>query len=79
MKDKIMQLLRRFVRERRQQSTVDTEVGVKHFRLTKYDGDPPRPGEDKAPVEIIQGGDGLPTRVWRRINGKLQEVSHAQS
>ena len=51
------------------------DVQVTHWRVTKYDGDPPRPDEDKVPVEIIQGGDGIPTRIWRRIGGKMVEVT----
>lgn len=33
------------------------------WRLEKYDGDPPKPGEKKLPVEVIEGGDGRPTVV----------------
>lgn len=43
--------------------TPPVELKVKRWRLAKYDGDPPKPGEHKEPVEIIEGGDDIPTRV----------------
>lgn len=36
-------------------------TGVKHWKLEKFDGELPQPGENKLPVEVIEGGDGLPT------------------
>ena len=42
------------------------KVSVRRWVLEKFDGDPPQPGEDKLPVEVIEGGDGLPTVVKRR-------------
>jgi hypothetical protein len=33
------------------------------YRLDKYDGDAPRPGESKVPFEVIEGGDDMPTVV----------------
>lgn len=36
-------------------------MDVKHWKLEKFDGDPPQPGEHKLPLEVIEGGDGLPT------------------
>ncbi len=48
------------------------DVRCKRFRLVKWDGPPPEPGEDKEPLEIIEGGDGLETRVvWLR--GQTQD------
>lgn len=46
------------------------------FQLRKWDGDPPKPGEDKPPVEIITFGDGIPTTINMLDNGRLvaQEV-----
>lgn len=41
-------------------------IGVKHFQVVKFDGDPPAPGEKKEPAEIIEGGDDIPTRVTYR-------------
>ena len=35
------------------------------WRLEKFDGEPPLPGENKLPVEIIEGGDNKPTTVRR--------------
>jgi len=61
--------------EAAQRETLQAEIEVTHFRVTKYDGDPPKPDENKMPVEIIQGGAGIPTRVWRRIDGKMVEVT----
>lgn len=49
--------------------------GVKHWRLDKYDGDPPQDGEEKAPVEYIEGGDGLPTRRYVLRDGSFSETS----
>lgn len=37
-------------------------VGVKRFKLEKFDGDK-HPGDGKRPIEIMTGGDGQPTRV----------------
>lgn len=34
---------------------------VEKWRLVKYEGDAPAPGEHKTPIEIIEGGDGQPT------------------
>ena len=42
------------------------DVSVRRWVLEKFDGDPPKPGENKLPVEVIEGGDGLPTVVKRR-------------
>lgn len=42
--------------------SVKPAFGVKEWRLDKYEGDPPQPGETKLPFEYITGGDGLPTR-----------------
>lgn len=53
------------------------EIGVKRWRLNKYVGDPPKPGEDKEPFEIIEGGDGLPTRVVHRRVGAAPPESYA--
>jgi len=53
------------------------EVKVQSFTLRKYEGDPPKLGEDKEPFEIIEGGDDRPTVVKRKINGLWQEVPHA--
>ena len=33
------------------------------WELRKYEGEAPRPGEHKEPIEIITGGDNLPTLV----------------
>jgi hypothetical protein len=44
----------------------DLIIGVKHFQVVKFDGDPPPPGEKKEPAEIIEGGDDVPTRVTYR-------------
>lgn len=41
---------------------VSPRATVKEWRLDKYDGDPPQPGEHKLPIEYITGGDELPTR-----------------
>jgi len=83
MKEKLRQWLRSLRGKTGAAPTQTDEAGVNvevtHFRLTKYEGDPPQPGEEKEPIEIIQGGDNLPTRVWRRINGKMVEVTHDQS
>lgn len=45
---------------------IDTSgAGIKtEFTLEKFDGDKV-PGDGKEPVEIIQGGDGLPTFLIR--------------
>lgn len=43
-------------------------TGVKEWRLDKFDGDPPGPGETKIPVEYITGGDELPTRRFVRVS-----------
>ena len=45
------------------------DVQCKRFRLVKWDGAPPEPGEEKEPLEIIEGGDGLETRVVFRRDG----------
>lgn len=37
----------------------EVEVTVNHWRLEKFEGDPPHDG--KLPIEVIEGGDGLPT------------------
>lgn len=34
---------------------------VVSWKLEKFDGDPPQPGEHKLPVEIIRGGKDRPT------------------
>lgn len=33
------------------------------WKLEKFDGEAPLPGEHKLPVEVIEGGDDLPTVV----------------
>ena len=44
-----------------------TKISVtRRWRLEKFDGDPPKEGEHKEPVEIIEGGDDIPTRVVYR-------------
>ena len=35
------------------------------WRLEKFEGDPPAPGDEKRPFEIIEGGDDLLTRRLR--------------
>lgn len=42
---------------------------VQRWRLVKWDGDPPAPGEAKEPIEVIEGGDDVPTRVVFRRAG----------
>lgn len=49
--------------------SVTPRVTVKRWRIVKYEGDPPREGEDKEPFEIIEGGDGIGTRVIFRRPG----------
>lgn len=44
-------------------------TGVKHWRVTKYEGEPPRAGEHKDPFEIVEGGDDIETRVIFRRPG----------
>lgn len=44
-------------------------VGVKRWQIAKYEGDPPRAGEQKQPFEIIEGGDDIDTRVIFRRPG----------
>lgn len=36
---------------------------IVRWRLEKFDGEPPQPGELKTPVEVITGGDGIPTVI----------------
>lgn len=42
---------------------------VQRWRLVKWDGDPPAADETKEPIEIIEGGDDIPTRVVFRRPG----------
>ncbi len=42
---------------------------VQRWRLVKYDGDPPAAGDTKEPIEIIEGGDDIATRVVFRRPG----------
>lgn len=36
---------------------------VVRWRLEKFDGDPPKPGEKKEPIEVIEGGDDIKPRI----------------
>jgi len=33
------------------------------WRLVKWEGEPPKEGEQKEPLEVIEGGDDIPIRV----------------
>jgi hypothetical protein len=33
------------------------------WRLVKWEGEPPKEGEQKEPLEVIEGGDDIQTRV----------------
>lgn len=50
-------------------SDVMAVKAVQRWRLVKYDGDPPAAGETKEPIEIIEGGDDIATRVVFRRPG----------
>jgi len=39
-------------------------ASIKKFELKKFDGEHEK-GDNKRPVEIIRGGDGLPTELFR--------------
>ncbi|NOY63052.1 MAG: hypothetical protein GXP10_07870 [Gammaproteobacteria bacterium] len=56
LKQKLAALLLRMAAGcRRDQSRVG--VTVRSWRLTKWQGDPPKPGEYKVPLEIIEWND----------------------
>ena len=48
-----------------QVDTPGIKARIDKFTLAKYDGDKV-PGDGKVPVEIIEGGDGLPTLLIRK-------------
>lgn len=52
-----------------EQDSAKPSVGVKRWQLTKYEGDPPKPGEQKEPFEIIEGGEDIEPRVIFRKPG----------
>lgn len=43
-----------------------TVTTVNRWQLVKWEGDPPQPGEQKEPIEIIEGGDGVDTVRYSR-------------
>ena len=43
---------------------IKPSLNIKRWRLEKFDGEH-EPGDGKKPVEIIEGGEGLPTTVTR--------------
>jgi hypothetical protein len=49
---------------------------IQSWSLAKYDGDPPKEGEVKAPVEIIEGGAEQPTvrKILQPDGSYLSEV-----
>lgn len=74
---------RAVVRRARQAMTAPTADAPKvkvhrHFRLEKFDGEPPQPGEHKDPVEIIEGGDGEPTVVTNCRTGERRILKEEQ-
>ena len=56
------------------QETSKPSVGVKRWKIEKFDGDPPRAGETKQPFEVIEGGDDIDTRVIFRRPGADPET-----
>jgi hypothetical protein len=46
------------------------DVSVKRWKLEKFDGDHIE-GDGKEPIEVLEGGDGLPTIHYVRANGVL--------
>ena len=49
------------------------EIKEERIRLVKYEGDPPKPGEDKQPFEIVEWRAGHQARVTHKMPGQPPE------
>jgi len=52
---------------------IKPKVIVRNLEVIKWEGEAPKPGEKKAPLQVLRGRDGEPlrdaTQEWRKENG----------